>query len=326
MPLIGVIIPVYNVEKYLNQCVDSVLSQSFKDIEVILVNDGSTDKSGEICEIYKEKDLRVKVIHKENGGLSDARNAGIKASTAQYLLFLDSDDYWVEDSLEKIVECTTEDVDVVFLTVAKFFEKRNIVEKTFESLNRNEIKNKSQKEVFEHLARADKFPVAAWDKLIKREIIINNNMYFKKGLLSEDIDWTTNLLLTARKFDVCDVDFYIYRKQRTGSITGSIKLKNVTDLIYILKKWVHKCENGEVKKDLVKPLLALFAYEYTILMGHIFSVNKEERKIIINDVITLKTILQFSNNNKTKFVRQLTKIIGFYNTSFLLNQYIRRKS
>ena len=326
MPIISVIIPVYNVERYLRQCIDSVLTQGVEDIEVILVNDGSTDNSGNICDEYARKDRRIKVIHKENGGLSDARNTGIKYAMGKYILFLDSDDYWMKDSLKEIIKCIKDDVDVVFLTVGKLFEKTNEITQKFECLDKNSIKNKSKKEVFEYLARADKFPVAAWDKLIKKDIIVNNNLFFEKGLLSEDIDWTTQLLLLANKFDVCEANFYVYRKQREGSITSSIKLKNITDIIYILKKWLQKCENREVEENLIQSLLALHAYEYIILMGHIYSIDINERKKVIKEIESLKVLLSYSSNKKTKIIKNIERLIGFKATSKLLNMYINRKS
>lgn len=100
MPLISVIIPVYKVEKYLNRCVDSVLNQTFRDLEVILVDDGSPDRCPQICDAYAKKDNRVRVIHKENGGLSDARNSGIDIATGQFLAFVDSDDWLRNDIYE----------------------------------------------------------------------------------------------------------------------------------------------------------------------------------------------------------------------------------
>lgn len=326
MPHIGVIIPVYNVEKYLNQCVDSVLNQSYKDIEIILVNDGSTDNSGKICDQYKLKDDRILVIHKENGGLSDARNNGIRLSTAEYLLFLDSDDFWMDQSLKEIAECTVNKPDLVFLTAAKLYDKTNTMENTFESLKREEVFGKSPEEVFKYLASEQKFPVSACTKLIKRDLIIENDLFFQKGLLSEDIDWSTRLLLVAEKFDVCDVDFYVYRKQRNESITGSIRLKNVEDMMYIIKKWLKKCENGEVKSELSNHLLALLAYEYTILMGHMYSISKVERSSVLKEVKSLKILLNYSYNKKTEIVRRLEKIIGFNNVSYLLNLYIKSKT
>lgn len=326
MALIGVIIPVYNVERYIHQCIESVINQSFKDIEIILVNDGSTDNSGKICDDYAKKDSRINVIHKENGGLSDARNAGIKNATAKYLLFLDSDDYWMDDSLIEISEYAKSDIDIVFLTSTKLFEKENKIEKEFEMLDEESIKNKSQEEVFRYLSKVDKFPVSACTKLIKRELILKENLYFEKGLLSEDIDWSTKLLLKASKYDVCNTNFYVYRKQRSESITDSVKLKNVKDLLYIINKWVNKCDNKEVDKVLINPLLGLYAYEYTILMGHIYSINKHERSQIIDDIKCLKRILHYSTSKKTKLVRNVCNLIGFNNTAYLLNAYIKYKN
>jgi glycosyltransferase involved in cell wall biosynthesis len=103
MPFLSVIIPIYNVELYLSRCIESVLNQSFKDLEMILVDDGSPDKCPTICDEYAKRDERVKVIHKKNGGLSSARNAGIEIAVGEYLTFLDSDDAWAEDKLKDII-------------------------------------------------------------------------------------------------------------------------------------------------------------------------------------------------------------------------------
>ena len=108
MPKISVIVPVYKVEKYIHKCVDSILNQTFSDIEVILVDDGTPDRCGEICDAYGEQDSRVKVIHKENGGLSDARNAGMPHASGEYIIFIDSDDYIESDMLEYMYTRLTE--------------------------------------------------------------------------------------------------------------------------------------------------------------------------------------------------------------------------
>ena len=104
-PLISVIVPIYKVEQYLSECVDSILQQSYENLEVILVDDGSPDSCPEICDRYAVTDNRIKVIHKPNGGLSDARNTGLKAATGEYILFIDSDDYWIDkNAIKKLIE------------------------------------------------------------------------------------------------------------------------------------------------------------------------------------------------------------------------------
>ena len=107
MPLFSIIVPVYKAEKYINECVDSVLAQTFEDFELILADDGSPDRCPEICDEYAKKDSRIKVIHKENGGASSARNSGIEAACGEYVIFLDSDDYWEENyTLQRLTETT----------------------------------------------------------------------------------------------------------------------------------------------------------------------------------------------------------------------------
>ena len=108
MTIFSIIIPIYNVEKYLTECIESVLNQSFKSFEVILVNDGSPDNCGKICDEFAEKDKRIHVIHKANGGLSDARNAGMRVMTGEFVYFLDSDDYIVDNAIERMVSVITE--------------------------------------------------------------------------------------------------------------------------------------------------------------------------------------------------------------------------
>lgn len=257
--------------------------------------------------------------------LIDARNYGINKAKGKYILFLDSDDFWMENSLKEIYEISKEENDIVFLTATKLFEKSNKIQGSFESLEKDKIKGKSKEDVFDYLAKCDKFPVSACTKLIKQDLIINNNLFFEKNLLSEDIDWSTRLLLKSEKFDVCDVNFYVYRKQRDNSITDSITFKNVLDLFYIIKKWYEKCNNNEIDTKLVNSILALYSYEYTILMGHLYTIKKEERKQIIKEIKTIKNILKYSKSKKTKLIKNLVNIIGFNNTCRLLNLYIRSK-
>ena len=122
MPKISIIIPVYNVEPYLRRCIDSVLEQTMQDYEIVVVNDGSTDNSGSICDQYANQYDQIRVIHKQNGGLSDARNTGIKAATGDYILFLDSDDYLDTDALEKLWTGVNKNVDIIIGGYKKIYQ------------------------------------------------------------------------------------------------------------------------------------------------------------------------------------------------------------
>ena len=123
MPLISVIVPIYNVEKYLDRCVDSIINQTYKNLEIILVDDGSPDNCPQMCDDYAKKDSRIKVVHKENGGLSDARNVGMEVATGEYVSFIDSDDYISLDFYETLLETIVDnDSDIVECGVVKFYE------------------------------------------------------------------------------------------------------------------------------------------------------------------------------------------------------------
>jgi glycosyltransferase involved in cell wall biosynthesis len=228
MALISIIIPVYNTSMYLKQCVDSVINQDFAQYEIILVDDGSTDSSGTICDEYSLNHDFIKVIHKENGGLSDARNTGLANALGEHILFIDSDDYISENSLSSLYDTMNEesDVDVIFLDAVKAFSDGTAL-----PLGDNYIKDKilykTHKEVLDHLASLPKFPGSACTKLIRRKLIAENNLYFVKNQLNEDIDWTIRLFLAAETFNYCPGYCYFYRQKRQGSITNKSSLKSL---------------------------------------------------------------------------------------------------
>jgi len=213
--LISVIIPIYKVENYLRRCVDSVLSQTYSNIEIILIDDGSPDRCGEICDEYAKKDGRIKVIHKENGGLSDARNAGIEIAQGKYITFLDSDD-WIHpkylERLYNLLKATAADISVCNFTrtsredVQK--EESNPVINVFTNL-----------EALEHLT--DELyvqMVVAWGKLYKRKLF--DGIRFPVGKIHED-EFTTYKLLYKAKRVVVTSEQLLYYWQREDSIMGA---------------------------------------------------------------------------------------------------------
>ena len=307
--IISLIIPIYNTQDYLKECIDSIINQSFRDIELILVNDGSTDNCYKICKEYAEKDNRIKVINKENGGLSDARNCGIDAAEGDYILFIDSDDFIAENSLNKIVNTIQEqpDVDVIFLEAVKYF-----------NYNKKTIKQ----DVMDFLTTLPKFPASAWAKLIKRDLILDNKLYFIKGITNEDLDWTVRLLLAANSFNYCDADYYYYRQQRPGSITNEFSLKKFKCLFdnikYVVK--IAKEENSCLFRDNIYNFMA---YEYSILLYGYSKLNKESKKKFKEDIKSYSWLMDYREENKNKIIRKLYKFLGLDITSQLLYLYLK---
>lgn len=232
---VSVIIPVYNVEKYLRQCVESVIGQTYRNLEIILVDDGSTDKSSDICDEYKAKDCRIRVLHKMNGGLSDARNTGCSVANGEYVLYLDSDDYWSDpEGIAKLVnriEITKP--DVLSFSYHKFYEETG--ESTGMLLRAEDMPMERNDKAgqLQFLTDYGLFIASAWNKIIKRTIL--SNLGFVKGVFSEDIEWCARLMDKAGSLDYLNLDLYCYR-QRAGSITKSKTWKNYTDVTDAIEK------------------------------------------------------------------------------------------
>lgn len=223
--LISVIIPVYNVEKYLRKCINSILNQTYKNLEIILVDDGSPDKCGKICDEYREKDLRVHVIHKENGGLSDARNIGIKNATGKYIVFIDSDD-WIHPNMIEILfyEIQKSNADISMCMFKYIYEDE--MEKNIDTeYHINSVEILTSEEVLERYYSDSRVPyVVAWNKLYKRDLF--QKICYPKGKIHEDEFTTYKLFYDAEKIIVVDAELYFYL-QRCNSITGgSSKVKH----------------------------------------------------------------------------------------------------
>lgn len=231
-PLISIIVPVYKVEKYLSKCISSILLQEYDHLEILLVNDGSPDRCGTICNRFAEKDQRIKVIHKENGGLSDARNAGLRAMTGDYVTFVDSDDTIEENYISTLVNLAERHQTQIAVTLFRHIkegEEKILVEKS-EKLE----KLLSINDALETMFYQDLFDNNATGKLYHNSLF--KNIEFPKGLLYEDLLTTYKLILLSHNgVSFSDLRNYNYLL-RDDSIEGSpFNKKKFDSLIYILK-------------------------------------------------------------------------------------------
>lgn len=213
---ISVIIPVYNVEKYLSACVNSVINQTYNNLEIILVDDGSTDNSGKICDEYALKDERIKVFHKSNGGLSSARNYGLDRKSGEYVFFVDSDDFISLRCLEKLHELSIEqNADIVSSLNKRFTTENNL---TTESNVKKEIAVYSNKQTLENtFKKTDNYFITSWSKLYKNKMF--DNLRFTEGVIHEDEFICHRLYGKANKFVLLKEELYFYR-ENPCSITG----------------------------------------------------------------------------------------------------------
>lgn len=233
-PLVSVIIPVYKVESYLRECVDSVLKQTYTNLEIILVDDGSPDSSPAICDEYAVRDNRVRVIHKENGGLSDARNAGIDVAKGEYLIFVDSDDKIASNiAISSLVDFIVKNDSTITYCSSVLRFVNDDEKQTFASTSYS-FSKLSPSKLFD-VAKKNHFIFAAWLFVVKRSFVVQNDVYFTNGLLHEDMEWIPRLLCCQQnlKIDVFTKPFYLYRFN-PNSITGTFNQKRFDSLNQIL--------------------------------------------------------------------------------------------
>lgn len=219
--MVSVIVPIYKVEKYLCQCIDSIIGQTYRDLEIILIDDGSPDACGRICDEYARKDKRIKVYHKENGGLSDARNYGIRMATGEYLGFVDSDD-WIELDMFETLVSTAEENNADIVSCGYFREDSDC---TIVCSDGDMMFNDSV-DLVKALLRDD-ISVFVWNKLYRKSCLPLS--VFSKGHVYEDISIMHKILLMAARGESISKPLYHYRSNRLGSINQSRSMDNLID-------------------------------------------------------------------------------------------------
>lgn len=213
-PVISIVVPVYNVEKYVRACLQSIITQSFTNFEVIMVDDGSTDNSATICADFCEEDCRFKLVHKENGGLSSARNYGLNIASGQYVIFFDSDDTVDARALEILVSHFSENVDVVCCGVRRIRANGEAVD-TFICGCDAPV---SPHDALESMLTFKGVQVGAYSKMVRRSLIEENDIHFVEGEINEDLLYTTKVLLASHNTFITGIPLYNYF-ERPGSIT-----------------------------------------------------------------------------------------------------------
>ena len=229
--MISVIVPVYNVEKYLRNCLDTIINQTYKDLEIILVDDGSKDSSGLICDEYAKRDSRIKVIHKENGGLSSARNTGLEIAKGDYIAFIDSDDVIEIDMYEKLLNSLETFNSDVSMCGCKIVDENNNI--LYQDVLENDIYDIN--DILENIVLTLK--TSAWNKLFKKEII--NGIRFPDGRVhGEDLIFILKILNKNIKFSLIEDTCYHYIKH-TNSITTGKFSKRSFDEVYCKDEAYH---------------------------------------------------------------------------------------
>lgn len=264
-PKVSIVIPVYNVEKYLQRCVDSALNQTLRDLEIILVDDGSPDKSPLICDQYAKKDPRVFVIHKKNGGLASARNAGMKAATGMYLFFLDSDDWLEEDGIEQLYK-TAEQYNVDFVKYRAIrtgwpgMEENApcCVEQVRELTEGLYTRERIVDEIYPRLLATSQLTmgavVGAWGALYNMEFINRNHLsFYEEVKFSEDLIFSANVVRVAQSFYFIDkpgIYHYFYNPMSISKSFRQGRWESCKSLIKYCEKDFKKTDEYDFREEL----------------------------------------------------------------------------
>ena len=321
----SIIIPVYNSEKYLKECVDSVLKQKYKNFEIILVDDESKDSSPEICDEYAIQDDRIKVIHKQNGGTADSRNFGLRAANGDYITFMDNDDYWSDEYvLSEYYSLLSEShSDVLMFNTMEYWEKSKQFTLNNNFINRNEVCGQEKNTALANILKKGLLYRAVWAKVIKKDLIIENNLFFKPGIRNEDTYWTTILWFCGQTFDWCEKVFYVYRKETGSAQTDKkVTLKEIMDLQKICKEYIlmgERLEDNEFKKV----VMSYLAYPYAVLLAQTYDLDHSNREKILKDIQRFSYVLDFDFDPSVRKVKKLFHIFGYRITSYLLHLYLR---
>ncbi len=298
--LISVIIPVYNVEKYLRECIDSVLNQTYKNYEIILVDDGSTDSSGRICDEYAEKNDKITVVHKKNSGPSKTRNVGLTNAKGEYIYFLDSDDYLDLNAFEKLMYVAEkENADIVFFDGHSFADPEDAFDTKQGYLRKNEYKTDTGYSVLTELNKNKDFHCAIYLMLIKKELLLKNDINFlESAYCSEDMLFTYQLYCVAKKVAQCHEILYHRRYRKSSIVTSRKTIRHYSSCKAVYEEV--KCFSGKIGKiedDTAKAFIIRCAFN---ALDTFTKISNEEKKRNRKDYSLLKkSILRdnaFGNN------------------------------
>lgn len=271
-PLVSVIVPIYNVEKYLSQCLDSVLQQSYSNLEIILVDDGSPDSSGDICDKYALTDSRIKVIHKQNGGVSSARNTGMYASTGEWLYFIDPDDWIESNALELAINRVLVDkTDMCFFNYTEIYDKGSIPKKSL-STNQSlfmDLKNINVlKTFFSGMGNC-------WNFIVRSELIVEEIKFSEQLKIYEDVIFKFQIYGKIESFSYIQNNLYNYRKILTSATrihTANREYPEITILFFNLMKESIKKFSYPINSELI--IHSKFIGYFGMVVASFFKNNK----------------------------------------------------
>lgn len=317
-PLVSVIVPVYNIEKYIERCIDSITHQTYQNLKIILVDDGSTDASGRICDEYAANDSRIKVIHKANGGLSDSRNIAIDCAEGEWITLVDGDDFLADTAIESMYRAASMSGAQMVCCLYKLAyegQKTNFSEGYAES----KISVYSQEEALEKMLRQSEFNNSAWAKLYKTELF--SGIRYPKGELYEDLGTTYKLFCAAEKVALVRIEGYGYFV-RLGSIQQSnFSKEKMAELRFVKEQKKYLDERFPKLESATTDRLvsSCFHILFSIIGQQEFEIDRKEVEKIIREN-RRKLLLSKKTSKKTRY-GCLLSYLGFHTVFWIYKKF-----
>lgn len=313
---LSIIIPIYNTAKYLEDCLQSLSSKFPYEFEVLLIDDGSTDNSPEICQRFVSTHDNARYIRQKNQGLSGARNTGINNSKGNYLLFLDSDDYLYPGSLDTIIsEIKNSTKDLYIGRAYKFIDGCQQLTLCQCDYSGKEILKPC--EIFDSLNSQKHFWFAAWIIICQRNFIIDNQLYFYNGILHEDELWVPTVIIHAQTIGILNFGFYCYRTNREGSIVAMPNIKREFDKLLVIDE-LNKSKGVSIMGDKI-----IADRQSSLIFGIILSLYKHKSNNKYSDLLKLvKSKLAYLDYGKYKIMYQACRLFGVNRMSSIANKLL----
>lgn len=313
---ISFLIPVYNTAPHLVQCIQSLLGQTQPPEEIVLVDDGSTDGSGQLCDSLSQRFPSIKVIHQVNNGLSAARNLALQEATGDYVAFLDSDDRWlVSEALDSLrQQLKKSQPDLLLFKRVDIYPHKRTEGKDYDAAY---IRSHTGGEVFNYLIRNRLFQMSACFQLTRRQLLIEHQIEFPVGIVSEDLFWSLSLWQHIHKVDVANIPLYGYQ-HREGSITSNYTLHHVKSCDYIFTEWKQRCEAGFQNADII---LRYLSDQWVSSAYHWGQLPKSDRTHAASMLGRHSDLLQHANSRKARITHLLYRLSGCRMTLTLCSLY-----
>lgn len=303
---LSIIIPIYNVEKYLGKCVNSLISQNLVDTEILLIDDGSTDTSGKIADDLAKTHKIVKAFHKENGGLSDTRNYGIDKAKGKYLAFIDSDDY-VDDNFNKIYDYLSDDYDIILTgMVVEYLKNKKVVK-----YKKEKFIDKKNKIINDCLQVCTKMN-SACVKIVKKDLIVKNNLYFQSGYI-EDFNWFGRTICYVDSAVITNLIYYHYIAERDGSIMNTFKKSKFYDVIKHSQSIINESKKLSLDRKDMKRIKQYIGFNILSNFRNIKHVPLSNQDEIINLLNKNYELIKYQKPFVMKLFLFVANIIGFKN-------------